>query len=254
MPEPTAINFDDLTHYNEKQKLAKKALEKNKYILYGGAVGGGKSYWLRWTLIELLMYYFGTTQMRGIVVGLFCEDYPALKDRHISKMVFEIPQWLGRVKDDATYGLCFMLNPKYGSGVIALRNLDDPSKYASSEFAAIAVDEITKNPKEVFDFLRMRLRWPGIDETRFIAGTNPGGIGHAWVKKIWMDKDFDKNEKEGHLFAYIPATAYDNPALPPHTSHSLKGFPMKSAEHFSKEIGICLKDSISANGASRCMS
>ena len=75
--------------------------------------------------------------------------------------------------------------------MLALRNLDDPSKYMSSEFALIAVDELTKNEKEVFDFLRMRKRWVGITDTKFIAGTNPGGLGHEWVRKIWLDREFE---------------------------------------------------------------
>ena len=44
-------------------------------------------------------------------------------------------------------------------GVICFRNLDKPSKYLSSEFAAIAIDELTLNDQSVFDFRRMRLRW-----------------------------------------------------------------------------------------------
>jgi hypothetical protein len=50
------------------------------------------------------------------------------------------------------------LKPEYGSGIISFRNLDEISKYKSSEFAAIAVDELTQDPEEIFNFLRTRLR------------------------------------------------------------------------------------------------
>jgi hypothetical protein len=66
--------------------------------------------------------------------------------------------------------------------VIAFRNLDDVSKYKSAEFAAIGVDELTQNTEDIFIFLRTRLRWTGVDNTRFLAATNPDGIGYLWVK------------------------------------------------------------------------
>jgi len=202
-----SINFSELVHFNSKQKQAEIAVKDYKYVLYGGAMGGGKSYWLRWILVKLLLYYFSKYGQKGVRVGLFCEDYPSLNDRHISKIPYDFPSWLGHLnKGDKEY----VLAPEYGSGVIALRNLDDAAKYASSEFATIGVDELTKNQKYVFDMLRTRLRWAGIPETWFLAGTNPGSVGHAWVKKIWMDGEFEPTEKEAHLFKYIRATAEDN--------------------------------------------
>jgi len=36
------------------------------------------------------------------------------------------------------------LKPEYGGHVLALRNLDDPSKYLSSEFAIIAIEELDR--------------------------------------------------------------------------------------------------------------
>jgi len=80
----------------------------------------------------------------------------------------------------------------------------------SAEFASIAIDEITQNDKVVFDFLRTRLRWPQISDVKFLAGTNPGGKGHVWVKKLWLDKEYEKTEREAHLFHFIKATAFDN--------------------------------------------
>lgn len=202
-----SIKWSDLVHFNPKQKEADAAIEKYKYCLYGGAMGGGKSYWLRWSLIKLLLKFHYTYKQRGVRVGLFCEDYPSLNDRHISKISYDFPTWLGTLDGGARE---YVLRDEYGGGVMALRNLDDASKYASSEFAAIGVDELTKNKKEVFDMLRTRMRWKGIPDTKFIAATNPGSIGHAWVKKKWMDKEHEETEKEAHLFHYVRATAEDN--------------------------------------------
>ena len=48
MSELQEINWSELVHFNDKQLEAEELLEPYKYILYGGAMGGGKSYWLRW--------------------------------------------------------------------------------------------------------------------------------------------------------------------------------------------------------------
>ena len=77
----------------------------------------------------------------------------------------------------------------------------------------ILVDEITKNTEDVFEDLRTRLRWPGIVNTKFAAATNPGGIGHAWVKKKWLDGIHEEEEKEKEKFYYVPAMVKDNPHI-----------------------------------------
>lgn len=224
-----SIKFSDLVKFTPKQKEADAAVRLYKYILYGGAMGGGKSYWLRWEGIKLLLYYFAKYNIQGVTVGLFCEDYPALKDRHLSKIKFEFPAWLGSYRGQDHN---FVLNPEYGSGVLALRNLDDVSKYQSSEFAAILIDELTKNQREKFDFARTRLRWPGIEDVKFLAGTNPGGIGHAWVKDMWLDSKFDENEQEADKFFFIPAKAVDNPHIAQSYYKSLESLPEQLRKAF----------------------
>ncbi len=148
------------------------------------------------------------------MAGLFSEDYPTLKDRHVGKMEIEVPPWLGSLKEDKSYGLCLKLDPAFGEGVLVLRNLDQPEKYMSTEFAAEGVDELTRNRQEVFDNLRSRLRWPGLEgKTKFVAGTNPGQIGHAWVKGFWIDRVFPPGEEEAEEFAFVQAKASDNPKI-----------------------------------------
>ena len=119
------------------------------------------------------------------------------------------------------------MHPEFGGGVIAFRNLDDPSKYLSSEFALIEVDELTKNPKETFDFLRLRKRWPGIERTKFIAASNPGGIGHDWVKQLWILKNFPEEEAESEQFHFIKALPQDNKYLPESYYKTLSALPEK---------------------------
>lgn len=206
------MDFTDLWTPSPKQRqfLDTVLLPQSKYILYGGAKFGGKSNALRWVSLYMLLRW-ASLGFRGVRVGLFCEDYPAVKDRQLTKIAQEFPSWLGTLGDNKIEGLSFILKPQFGSGVLALRNLDDPAKYASSEYALLAVDELTLNPESVFLQLRSIMRWPGIEDTKFIAGTNPIGIGMAWVKKLWITRDFPSNEKEADRFFFIPAKASDNP-------------------------------------------
>lgn len=179
-----------------------------KYLLYGGSMAGGKSYLLRWAAVGLSMYYYKKYGVKNVPIGLFSEDYPTLKDRQISRIEREFPKWMGKLKEDKTFGLAFHLESEYGNGRILLRNLDDPSKYMSSEFAGIFVEELTRNDQQTFEDLRNRLRYPGIEEVKFMGATNPGGVGHAWVRKKFIDGDPDDPERD--RFFYIHANAYDN--------------------------------------------
>lgn len=216
------MNLSEVIKPTSRQSEFLCAVISKRFVLYGGAAGGGKSYILRWSLVALLMYW-AARGIKNVRVGLFCEDYPALKDRHLSKVRLEFPEWLGRIYEQDKE---FRLKPEWGGGVIAFRNLDDPSKYQSSEFAAIAVDELTRNPFETFNFLRFRLRWPGIPQSKFLAATNPGGPGHAWVKQLWLDREFPAElRKLAHEFAYIPAKADDNPHLTEQYYEDLASLP-----------------------------
>ena len=220
MNESESISFTELSGFFPKQKEALEASKRFKFTLFGGSVGSGKSRWIRWSCIWWLMEYYSKYGLKGVRAGLFCEDYPSLNDRHLSKVKYEFPSWLGKF-NEAKHE--FTLAPEYGSGIIAFRNLDDPSKYLSVEFAVIAIDEVNRNPKTTFDMLRSRHRWPGIKDVRFIAGCNP--LGEAWVKNMWVKRMFPPDEKEQYEFVFVPALPTDNPHLPPEYYKSLESLP-----------------------------
>jgi len=211
------VDFWRLFNPIPKQVRFLKQSQAFRFMLYGGARGGGKSKMLRWGLLWLLIDWYQRLGLRDVNVGLFCEDYPALEKRQINKIAIEFPRWLGEVKSTRRLGLGFYLRPEYGGGVIVLANLDDPSKYLSAEFAAIGVDELTKNVIDTFNVLRGSLRWPGIPRTMFWGATNPGGVGHPWVKAIWVDRDFSGEyaylARMQQEFGFVQSLPSDNPHL-----------------------------------------
>lgn len=212
------------SNFQPKQIEAQNAVDKYDYVFYGGSAGPGKSYFLRHYPIKFLIETWHKTSIKGIRAGLFCEDYPALQDRHLSKLKYEFPEWLGTYKGQQHD---FVLHDEFGGGILSFRNLDDPSKYLSSEFALIEVDELTKNPKETFDFLRLRKRWPGIEHTKFIGASNPGGIGHDWVKQLFIERNFPHEETEKEQFHFIKALPQDNKFLPKTYYDTLGSLPEK---------------------------
>ncbi len=221
------LKFSELAKFLPKQLEAQLASKRFKFVLYGGSLGSGKSYWLRWMMVYWLMKMYAKYNIKGVRAGLFCEDYPSLNDRHLSKVRYEFPAWLGRYNESKHE---FTLAPEYGSGVIAFRNLDDPEKYLSVEFAIMGVDEINRNQIVTFRELRKRLRWAGIKDVRFLAACNP--IGEAWVKNWWVKRMFPPEEKEQYEFVFVPALPTDNPHLDESYYKSLESLPENQRKAF----------------------
>jgi hypothetical protein len=204
------MNFSDLCGFTEKQWTATEAADTHRYMLFGGSRGPGKSFFLRWDLHRQLLQ-FGARGIKSVDVMLACEDYPSLVGRQVGKIEKEFPAWLGSVQTTKTKGLGFHLKSAYGGGSILFRNLDDPSRYQSAEFAIIGIDELTKNPVKTFDILRGSLRWPGVERTQFVAATNPAA---CWVRDYWIERKFPTElEPSANEFAFVPALPGDNPHL-----------------------------------------
>ena len=73
------------------------------------------------------------------------------------------------------------------------------------------MDELTKNKRETFDQLRSIVRWPGIGHNPIMGGTNPGGIGHDWVKKLWITREFGEGDPDPKQVFFLRVLPTDNP-------------------------------------------
>ena len=169
-------DFDtEIAKFTPRQMMAVKALGKGldgktpaKFVLYGGARGGGKSYLARWWCIRRLIQLAGMGYHQP--VGTLCsEDYPSLKDRQLQRISAEVPLWMGRMfEDHRSFGRCLILSPQFGGGVLKFRNLDDPSKWQGGENCFIALEEATKQTYQTFTLLRTTLRWPAVPIRRVV--------------------------------------------------------------------------------------
>lgn len=212
--------------FEPRQLTAVRAADVHPFTLYGGSRGPGKSYWLRWYLVSLHLRWAGQgiTNVRSM---LACEDYPSLYDRQIVKIQAEFPAglgyWYGSAKE-------YRFVPQLGGGAICLRNLDDPTRYQSAEFAAIAVDELTRHKsRRTLDVLKASLRWPGLERCPFVAASNPTGEGASWVRGLFLEHDLPDEYKAAGLtpadFAFVPGLPGDNRHLGPSYWQMLRSLP-----------------------------
>lgn len=187
-----------------KQQEALRALSKHPVVLYGGAKGGGKSYLTRaWMLMRRLKYP-GT---RGLIIR---KTFPELLDNHITPYLKEYPELASYYKRQERR----LVLPN-GSTISFsyLKNTQDVYTYQGREFEDIAIDEITQHSEEAFKIIRSSNRTtnPAIKPRMLLPG-NPGGIGHGWVKRIFIDRQFRDGENPED-FGFVAAKVYDNVAL-----------------------------------------
>lgn len=187
---------------NEKQ--AQFFLSAVKYTAYGGARGGGKSWAVRRKAALLCFRY------AGIKVLIIRRTLPELRENHTKPLQTElIPS--GRVIYNDTHK-CFYF--KNGSSISLgyCDNESDTLRYQGQEYDIIALDEATQLSEFQFNIFKACLRGANLFPKRIYITCNPGGVGHAWVKRLFIDRDFRAGEQaEEHRF--IAASVYDNKAL-----------------------------------------
>jgi predicted phage terminase large subunit-like protein len=104
-----------------------------------------------------------------------------------------------------------------------LQSPTDRYRYGSSEYQYIAFDELTEFPEQDYLFLFSRLRRTGsvAAPLRMRAASNPGYVGHAWVKARFIHHAAPSAPSAGVPTsvlwqgdrAYVPARICDNPAI-----------------------------------------
>ncbi len=191
--------------FSPTEKQREFFLSDAKFTAYGGARGGGKSFALRYKLILLCLAY------PGIRVLLIRRSYPELRENHIRPLCEilcgKTPIARYRELEKAFDFFC-------GSHMLLgyLSSHDDLLRYQGLQFDIIAVDEATQIDEEMFLVLCASLRGANDFPKRMYLTCNPGGIGHGWVKRLFIDRIYRKGEVPED-YRFIPASVYDNKAL-----------------------------------------
>lgn len=167
--------------------------------LYGGAAGGGKS-------SALLMAALQHVHVPGYAALVLRRTY---RDLSLPGAIMDRShEWLrGKAKwNDVDKRWTFPSGATLTFGYLDAEK--DKYRYQGAELQFIGFDELTQFPEQSYRYLLSRLRrLQGVGvPIRARAASNPGGIGHDWVRRRLVD-----GATSGR--AFVPATLADNPYL-----------------------------------------
>jgi hypothetical protein len=197
-------------------------------VLYGGSAGGGKTM----ALIADPMRYFHNPNFNGLVLRRTTDELREIiwKTQEIYPKAFKGAKWQEK-KSQWVFPSGARLWLTY------LERDEDVLRYQGQAFSYVGFDELTQHSTPfAWNYMRSRLRTTDPSLPIFMrATTNPGGPGHQWVKRMFIDpaspnKAFaatdletgdpmvypETSDKAGQPLFYrrfIPASLYDNPYL-----------------------------------------
>jgi phage terminase large subunit len=175
-------------------------------VLFGGRAGGGKSYG---QVLDGFIYALKYPKSKQLILR---RTYPELEKSIIRTSLSLYP------KNTVKYSSQAHVMNFYNGSIIDYGYCDgekDIYRYQSAEFDVIRFDELTHFTENMYVYLISRLRGANSYPKQIKSTTNPGNIGHMWVKKRFVD--IGEWGKE-HKFAtgsriFLPAVVTDNKFL-----------------------------------------
>ncbi len=184
------------------RKQAEFFASRAKYTAYGGARGGGKSWALRRKLVAICLRYAGAKCL------LIRRSYAELKANHLSQFIEE---YGGFIKySDGDKCISFPNGSRIFFGYCSSDR--DVLRYQGQEYDIVAIDEATQLSEYQFSIFGACVRGVNDCPKRIYLTCNPGGVGHAWVKRLFIDRDFRGGENPDD-YLFIQALVTDNEAL-----------------------------------------
>ena len=206
-PGKNAIEWDP-GEANAKQKIFLQS--RTLFTCYGGAKGGGKTHIVRIKAIG------GALTWKGIKILIMRKTYKDLERNHITPMLQMIPRSIYSYN-----GQSHVMSFTNGSTIEFGHWQGELSEqeYNGIEYDWIFIDEATQFSERAFQFLGGCLRGANEIPKRMYLTCNPGGVGHRWVKRLFIDRDYKVNpenpeeNEDPDDYTFIPATVEDNTHL-----------------------------------------
>ena len=174
-------------------------------VLFGGAAGGGKSYG---QLVDALVYALKYPKSKQLILR---KTYPELEHSLILTSLEFYPKSVCRYSSSAKKWF-FANGSVIEFGYCASKT--DVIRYQGAEYDVVRFDELTHFTEEQYTYLISRIRGVNPYPKMVKSSTNPGGIGHAWVKRRFID-GFEPgrihiDEETGARRVFIPSYVTDN--------------------------------------------
>ena len=180
---------------------------KESEVLFGGAAGGGKSYGQIVDALLFALKYPGSKQL--ILRRTFSELDKSLIRTSLALYPKELYSFnasshTGKFKNASIidFGYCGTENDVY--------------QYQSAEYDVIRFDELTHFTEAQYIYLISRVRGANSYPKQIKSTTNPGGIGHSWVKARFIDVKAPGESftgEDGMSRIFIPSLLDDNQFL-----------------------------------------
>ena len=192
---------------NPKQQIFH--LSKADECVYGGAKGGGKSHAL---VMEAFVYGL---EHPGATMYIFRETYDDLEASIVRKWRQNVDKRL------YTYNGSQHMARLINGTEVYFRYCSsdaDADGYQGHEMDWLGIDELTLHSEYEYSVLKSCLRSPKGFPTQFRATCNPGGKGHTWVKKRYIEgtnygNRKTKDKETGETIEFVPAKVSDNEVL-----------------------------------------
>jgi len=227
-----------------KQQRAEELSTEVDELFYGGAAGGGKTDWMLWHVYHQCLAY---PNLRVLAMR---RTYPQLRESLIersmekfdpSKCKYGVAEkrWRFANGSEIKFGFC--------------DTDDDVRHYLSAQYDIIVFEELTEFTEHQYTMLVSRNRTTvkkrklGI-RPHVIAASNPGQVGHTWVKERFVvptkyglevskmvqrvkAPDGATLERE-RLIGFVPAGAFDNPHIDQDYVFNLSSLPEKLRQQY----------------------
>lgn len=168
--------------YTASERQAKFHQSTAFETLYGGAAGGGKTAAI---VAEAITYGIENPKAR---IYIFRKTIPELKQSIVPEIYKQAAAYIeaGGMRyhsQDRT----FVFN---NGSIIQLAYLEtaaDMFRYQSAEIHLLLFDELTHFTQEEYEWVKSRVRGMTDAPKKVMCATNPGNIGHGWVKAYFID-------------------------------------------------------------------
>lgn len=182
-------------------------LDEHKQVAFGGARGGGKSFAIRLKAVILCLNH------AGISIMIVRKSFPELTANHIKP--FKELLNIGKKSAFAKYNDSKKEITFSNGSEILFRYCDtekDVDRYQGTEVDILFIDEATQLSEEQLKKICACVRGVNSFPKRIYYTCNPGGKGHGYIKRLFIDKVYESGEYPED-YSFIQSLVADNKAL-----------------------------------------